>query len=92
MVSIFNSYDELVSHASNNTITISNAKIFINELRSWYHKYAILSENYCEETTFYCDEVEDKEYKKFVDNETKLEQIDILIEKYEQFLNEKNEY
>jgi hypothetical protein len=94
MISIFNSYDELVSHATNNSITnsitISNAKIFINELRYWYVVCERVSEEYYGETHLVY--TEDKEYEKFINNETKLEEIDILLEKYEQFLNERNEY
>ena len=91
MTSIFNSYDELIQHASNNQMTISNTKILLNELRDWYDHLEEDSIEY-----YLCDVgctfIDDIQYRNVISNETKLEQIDILIEKYEQFLNERNEY
>lgn len=91
MTSIFNSYDELVQHASNNQMTISNTKILLNELRDWYDHYSEDTEDYYSNDVG-CTFVDDIQYKNVISNETKLEQINILISKYEQFLNERNEY
>jgi len=91
MTSIFNSYDELVQHASNNTMTISNTKILLNELRDWYDHLEESTEDYYSIGTG-CTFVDGIQYKNLINNETKLEQINILISKYEQFLNERNEY
>lgn len=91
MTSIFNSYDELIQHASTNQMTVSNTKILLGELRDWYDHFEEDTEDYYS-TGVGCTFVDGVQYKNIIGVETKLEQIDILISKYEQFLNEKNEY
>jgi hypothetical protein len=89
MISMFDSVEELITHASTNfeNKNFKECDIFLEELEEWHTELSKKVEVFYKNTAVKCHMSEENWINSIIDLENKIDNLNVLINKYEQKIN-----